>query len=377
VSIDGAFGKASDKATFLFTGKIASNQFIVDDFLPLGALAPAAETPVASTTPPPRGPTTPPPRSTLPPSTKPPTRDTAPFWKGVNGKAEVDLKRIVYGKDYVISGVRGTAVITDTKLSLDGLEGRFKENPFKVAGGVTFSAQQAKPYALIGSADVANFDVGEFLRATNPAEKPALETKATVSAKLNGNGATVDDLVKNAFGKFELSGTKGTMYLLERKGGAGTAVNALALGLGILGAARGSDTASALGEIAKLLNAVPFDSMKMQVERSADLSFKLTSLEVLSPIVRTTGTGTVASKTTEDLPNAPMNITLQLGAKGELAHLLKRVNLLPQTQQGQKLDEKGYELMTRTFNIGGTPAKPDNSALWKLLGEAALGALTR
>lgn len=371
VTIDGAFGKAANKPTFLFTGKIASSNFYVDDFQPLAALAPAGEKAPAPSSPAPRG--TPPPRPTTPPSGPPPsTRDTVPFWAAVNGKAEVDLKRIVYGKDYVISGVRGTAVITDSKLSLDGLDGKFKENPFKLAGGITFAAQQPKPYTLTASADVSNFDVGEFLRAANPNEKPALDTNATLSAKVNGVGGNVSELGKNAFGKFELSGTQGTMYLLERKGAAGTLVNIGSAVATILGAARGSDTTLALAEIAKLLNAVRFDSVKLQIERGSDLTFKLTSLEVLSPILRMTGSGTVASKSTDDVQNAPMNIVLQLGAKDELGHLLQRVRMLGPTQ-----DEKGYQLMSRTFTVGGTPSKPDSSSLWTILGEAAAGALLR
>ena len=374
VSIVGAFGKAQNKDTFLFTGKITSSNFIVDDFQPLASLAPAGEPAKPAPMPAPRTPTTVvrAPTSSAPARDATPGRDTAPFWKAVNGKVDVDLKHIVYGKDYVISNVRGTAMITDSKLSLDGLEGRFKENPFKLAGGVTFAANQPKPYALSAAADVQNFDVGAFLRAANPNEKPALETKATVTARLSGNGGTIGDLGKNAYGKFEVTGTKGVMYLLERKGSAGTAVNIASFGLAILGAARGSDTATALSELTRMLNSVAFDSVKMQIERAPDLTFKLTSLEVLSPILRTTGNGTVMSKSTDDLANAPMNIMLQLGAKGELAYLLQRVGML-----GAKQDEKGYQLMTRSFTVGGTTGKPDNSALWRLLGEAALGALAR
>jgi hypothetical protein len=354
LAINGVFGRAADKKTFLFTGKIASEQLVVDDFQPLAGLAPADDKPKVS------------------PSAPKPTRDAEPFWKGVNGKVEMDLKRVLYGKDYVISAIRGIAVITDSRLSLDGLEGRFKDNPFKVAAGVTFAASQPQPYSLTGVADVANFDVGEFLRAANPGEPPAIETKATVSAKLNGSAANAGDLAKNAFGKFELTGTNGTMRLLARKGAASTAVNIASLGLAILGANRGSDTASALSEIARLLNEVPFDNVKMQVERASDLSFKLTSLEVVSPVMRMTGSGTVASKSTDELQNAPMHIVLQLGAKEQLGYLLQRVGMLGSTK-----DDRGYQLMSRTFTVGGTPSKPDSAALWKILGEAAAGALLR
>jgi hypothetical protein len=284
----------------------------------------------------------------------------------------VDIKRLLYGKDYVINGVRGTAVITDTKLSLDGLEGRFKENPFKIAGGLTFAAQQPKPYSLNASADVQNLDIGEILQAANPNEKPALETKATLTARLNGSGGNVLDLGKNAFGKFELTGSQGVMRYLARKGQAGAAVNIASFGLAVLGAARGSDTTVAIAELARALNEVNFDSVKVQIERAADLSFKLTSLEFISPVLRLTGSGSVASKQLEDVQNAPMDITLELGAKGELGYLLQRVNMLSANK-----DPKGYQLMSRNFTIGGTPAKPDSSSLWKILGEAAIGGLLR
>ena len=73
-----------------------------------------------------------------------------------------------------------------------------------------------------------------------------------------------------------------------------------------------------------------------------------------------------------------MQILLQMGAKGELAHLLRRVNMLPKTEPGQeiKLDEKGFELVQKTFTIGGTPANPDSSSLWKtILADAAAQGL--
>lgn len=387
LTVTGTFGQ-TEKKTPLFAAKIASANLVVDDFQALAVLAPASPAPAPAAKP--TAAPTPAPGTRTPtnvvraPSTTqrvadtasalvgPAKRDTAPFWQGANGKVEVDLKRILYGKDYTISGVRGTAVVTDTRLALDGLEGRFKENPFKLAGGVTFNAAAPQPYTLAASADVKDFNVGEFLRAASPNEKPALETVATVSAKLAGNGVNLGNLGANAYGRFEVTGTKGLLRILARKGNAGTLVNVASLGLAILGASKGSDTTAALAELTTYLNEVSFETIKLQVERAPDLSFKLTSLEVLSPALRLTGSGAVASKSTDDLANAPMNIVLQLGAKDHLALLLSKTG-----QLGAKQDDKGYYLMSRTFQVGGTPTKPDNSALWKLLLEAGVGAFAR
>lgn len=370
VQIDGAFGKATGRDTFLFNGKIAGNQIVVDDFQALTALAPAE----------PSKPTTASRPSTSPPVTRPaggpvattPKRDAAPFWKGVNGKVEVDIKRALHGQN-VISGIRGAAMITDTKLSLDGLEGRFKESPFKLSGGLNFAAQQPKPYSLVASADVPNFDVGAALRPDNPKRKPTFETMANLTARLNGQGGTIGEVAKNVFGTFELSGKQGVTRIFGKEEGlASTAVDVAALGLAILGARNNSQSLSAGAELIQLLKEVRFDSIALKVERAADLSFKLTSIEILSPILHATGSGTVATKDMEQVANAPMNIGLQLGAKGSLAIALQKTG-----QLGSLVDDKGYMLMSRTFTIGGTPTSPDNRAFWSLLLEAGIGAFGR
>lgn len=371
LSIDGSFGQTANKKTFLFNGKVVSNQLFVDDFQPLAGLAPAGEKPKPAA---PAQPTTrvPAPRGGV--ATDPTagsTRDTVPFWSAVNGKFEVDLKRILYGKDYVISGVRGTAVITDSRLSLDGLEGKFKQNPFKVAAGVTFAAPQPKPYTLTGALNVSNFDVGEFMRAANPNEPPSFESKVTVNAKLNGTGRNTDDLMQNVYGTFDLEGSKGVTRMLARKGGAGQAVNLASTALSILGAARGSDTTSALGTLASTMNEMQFDKFTMKVERGADLNIKVSTLEFISPIMRLTGSGglTKTGAPNETIQNQPMAFTFQLAAKDQFAVVLNKTGVL-----GANKDEKGYYQMTQTFSIGGTPAKPDSSQLWQVLGGAAARA---
>lgn len=396
VSVNGAFGKAADQKTFLLTGKVSSNQIIVDDFQALAVLAPSGDqakatpaatpsSPTVAGTPPSSAPrtttqtpptqtpsrTTPPPVASTPgtaPSSQP-GRDAEPFWNGVNGKLDVDLKRVLYGKDYVISGIKGGAVITNTRLALDGLEGRLKENPFKLAAGINFVATQPKPYTLTGLAEVNNFDVGELLRAANPNEKPSLESKVSLNAKLNGNGGTVADLAKNVYGVFDLRGSSGVLRALGRKGQ--TAVNVGSAIIGLIGAARGSNTTMAVADLAAHMNELKFDQFTMRVERGVDLNFKASTVEFISPIMRLTGTGALDNKGNPDLPieNQPMRFDLQLAAKEEFALLLNKAGMLVNKQ-----DEKGYYLMSQTFSIGGTPAKPDSSSLWQMIGAAAAKA---
>lgn len=373
IALNGTFGKTSDQKAFLFAGKIASTQLFIADFQPLAALAPAEEKqPATVVRAPGAGPA---PRSSTPAPAPAPapksTRDTEAFWAAVQGKVEVDMKHVVYGKDYTITGIRGNATITPSRLALDGLQGQFKNDPFKANAVVTFNPQQAQPYALTGTADLQNLDVGEILRASNPKEQPTFESKVTMQAKVNGNGGTVADLAKNIYGRLELTGTEGVTRILANKGGLGsTAVNVASLALAIAGAKNNSQSTTAASELVRFLNEVRFDSLKLQVERGQDLQLKISSIEMIAPFLRLTGSGTVANQPNVSVENQPMNIVLQLGAKGEFAHLLNRRNLLK-----AEPDDKGYQLMSRTFNVGGTAAKADSSALWKMLLAEGVGEL--
>jgi hypothetical protein len=379
VTLDGTVAKSGE--AFRFDGKLTGDQIILDDLQALAALAPAA-TPAAGTptaTPAtrpntataPRGsiPANPPARSPTPAATAASARDTAPFWQGVTGRFELDVKRVQYGQDYPISGLRGALAITENRLAVETLEGRLKENPFKFAGGLTFAAQQPKPYSLTGTANVTNLDIGELLRAANPSERPALETRATVAAKLGGSGLNLNDLLTQATGEFELTGAKGVLRALGRKG---QAVSAASTVLGIVGAMRGSDTTVAVAELAAALNELAFDQFKLRVERSATLDFKVTSLEFLSPTARITGSGGVTYQAGVPIQSQPLRFDLTLAAKDNLAFLLNRAGVLGTTQ-----DAQGYYQMSSGISLGGTAAKPDSTALWRMIGQAAIGGLLR
>ena len=367
--LDGNFGRTATSVTF--NGKLTSNRIFADDFQALAALAPqspapAAQTPTAAkpapsaTTPARTSGTTPPPAS----ATAAATRDTEPFWKGVATRFEVDLKQVQYGPDYTVSGIRGALTIDANRLALDNLEGKFKDNPFKVSAGIVFTAKQAQPYALSGLVNIPGFDVGAFLRAAAPNERPALETKVTIAAKLNGHGATLPDLLQNTNGSFDITGTAGVLRALGKKGEVAGAASTI---LGVLGALKGSDTTMAMGQFAGELKEMKFDKFTMHVERGTDLNLKLSSLEFVSPVTRLTGSGNIQYQQGVELANQPLHVELQLGGKEHMATLLNKLNLL-----GGQRDNQGYYLMSRSFVIGGTPSNPDSSQLWKIVGEAGL-----
>ena len=271
LNIEGSFVRTA--ANLSFNGKLGSKQIVVNDFQALPALAlqnPAANHPAAA----PAGGNPPAPQpaadqggTTALPTTPTPPRDTKPFWKGLDGRFEADLKLVKYGREYTVSGIRCAAVVNDMHLALENLDGKFKDNAFKITAGIDFAAQAPQPYTLSGSIKVPDFDVGAFLRAANPNEAPALEARVAIDAKLSGKGATMPDLVQNANGQIDVTGSKGVLRALGKKGETAGTASAL---IGLVGAATGSNTAVAVSQFTRELKETPFDRFTMHVERGAD-----------------------------------------------------------------------------------------------------------
>jgi hypothetical protein len=369
ISIEGNVTRSPTNTAF--DGKLVSSQIFVEDFKALAALAPASPTPATPTTPPAAKPAASASRpSTSSSATAANKKDTAPFWKGVTGKFDVDLKKIEVSPEYTVSAIKGRFAVTDAKLGIDTLEGKFKDNPFKAAGGVTFVATQPKPYTLAASATVTNFDVGEFLRATNPNEKPALESKVSIAAKLDGAGINLGDLVAMTKGEFEVTGGKGVLRALSKKGE--LAANALSIGLGLLGGGKEKSNTAAYSELVSELAEMNFDSFTLKANRDANLNLNLTTLEFFSPTKRITGKGQVTHQAGKEIPDQPLNLDILLAGKGNTQLLLQRAGVL-----SGKQDEKGYAPMASSFMLKGTLNKVDNSELWKLLIGAGLGGLLR
>jgi hypothetical protein len=278
---------------------------------------------------------------------------------------ELDLKRVLYGRDYTGRGIRGTVTLTESRLALENLQGSFRDQPFGLSGALTFTPAQAQPYALTGQVDVAGVAVGELLRAANPGEKPLLESTVKVAAKITGRGATVPDTLRRTFGQFEVTGGPGILRALGQKSQSVGTASAL---LGLAGALTGSGNTMALGQLGRELEEMKFDSFSLKVERDAALNFRTTAIEFLSPTKRLTGHGTMTYREGVPFDDWPFELEFRLAGKDYMARLLNEARAL----SGQE-DERGYYPMAVPFTVNGTVSRV-NTSLWKVLAGTAARA---
>ncbi len=373
LALEGSVSAAAANRPRTFAFRATSTNLVVDDLQAFAALAPAA--PTAS----PASPATPatsamPARAGTSGSGRPaaarPTPaaaipDQSPPWKGLQGRVELDLKRVLYGRDYTGRGIRGTVTLTESRLALENLQGSFRDQPFGLSGALTFTPAQAQPYALTGQVDVAGVAVGELLRAANPGEKPLLESTVKVAAKVTGRGATLPDTLTRTFGQFEVTGGPGILRALGQKSQSVGAASAL---LGLAGALTGSGNTMALGQLGRELEEMKFDSFSVKVERDAALNFRTTAIEFLSPTKRLTGRGTMTYREGVPFDDWPFELEFRLAGKDYMARLLNEARAL----SGQE-DERGYYPMAVPFTVNGTVSRV-NTSLWKVLAGTAARA---
>jgi len=370
LALEGSVSAAAANRPRTFAFRATSANLVVDDLQAFAALAPAAPaaTPAAPAT------STAPARAGTSGSGRPaaarPTPaaaipDKSPPWQGLQGRVELDLKRVLYGRDYTGRGIRGTVTLTESRLALENLQGSFRDQPFGLSGALTFTPAQAQPYALTGQVDVAGVAVGELLRAANPGEKPLLESTVKVAAKITGRGATVPDTLTRTFGQFEVTGGPGILRALGQKSQSVGTASAL---LGLAGALTGSGNTMALGQLGRELEEMKFDSFSLKVERDAALSFRTTAIEFLSPTKRLTGRGTMTYREGVPFDEWPFELEFRLAGKDYMARLLNEARAL----SGQE-DERGYYPMAVPFTVNGTVSRV-NTSLWKVLAGTAARA---
>ena len=370
LALEGSVSAAAANRPRTFAFRATSANLVVDDLQAFAALAPAAPAatpaaPATSTAPARAGTSGPGRPAAARPTPAAAIPDKSPPWQGLQGRVELDLKRVLYGRDYTGRGIRGTVTLTESRLALENLQGSFRDQPFGLSGALTFTPAQAQPYALTGQVDVAGVAVGELLRAANPGEKPLLESTVKVAAKITGRGATVPDTLRRTFGQFEVTGGPGILRALGQKSQSVGTASAL---LGLAGALTGSGNTMALGQLGRELEEMKFDSFSLKVERDAALSFRTTAIEFLSPTKRLTGRGTMTYREGVPFDEWPFELEFRLAGKDYMARLLNEARAL----SGQE-DERGYYPMAVPFTVNGTVSRV-NTSLWKVLAGTAARA---
>ena len=342
----GAAGPVSAKA------QLTGDMVHLRDLAWLGALQ-SAVTP-ATEAPPPARP------GKAKPKTGSPAKDAQPFWSGFAGRLEVAVQRLVMESEE-ITGVQAVAVCDERQLVLEKLVGRTKNAPLEAKLGITFDAAKTQAYGLQGNCTFPGFDLGAFLRAATPGEEPTLETVLDITAKLEGQGANLDDLLAGVRGDFVLKGGPGVLRIKDQRVEKAAVLGNLVLGL--LSKDKPKPAATAGSQLLEELREFRFEQVDASLLRAADMNLQVRTLDLRSANKRFTGAGVAKHVAGKAVTEYPLQLEMRLAGKDDFAVLMDKASLL----DGSK-DELGYLRMREPFAVSGTLAKPDWKKMLLLFG---------
>lgn len=306
--------------------------------------------------------------------------DAAPPWAGVSGQLTLAMRQVVYSDTVRVNDVTGTLRLDAGAVKLEKFQaGLGNGAEAKLAGGVTFDAKAASPYALAADLAVNEFDPAPLFKALNPGQPATVEGKFTVTSRLAGEAARLADFSTATHGDFQLT-SKGGVFrgLPVNVATKNETVGKLAAGVAFVGSAfdvfkgRKDDsevtsTAKAVVEVSKIFAAIPYDQLSVVVTRDAALNTVLKDFTLISPEIRLTGGGQAVHQAGSALLDETLAMEFKLRARGYTAELFKKLGKLePQA------DELGYAACTLPLKVGGTLGKPDTSELSNALASLAV-----
>jgi hypothetical protein len=303
--------------------------------------------------------------------------DVAPFWRGVSGRIDVALKKIVYPAPFQISDATGVIQVDESALRLEKVHAAFDaDSELKLGAIVTFAPKSPEPYALTADLALLNFDTAPAFRALAPTKPPTIEGRINLTSRIFSHGQSLADLAARARGELELTSKGGLFRALSAdiSDKVQKTQSTVAVIGGILGAVTRkqefenlNNRAQILTDIAKALSEIPFDQLSVTAARDASLNFLLKDFTLISPEVRLRGSGQITHQAGVPLLAQPLNLNLNLAARGRLGDLMKRAGLLENKQ-----DNLGYTAFVTPLKIGGTLDKTDTSELSRALLNSAL-----
>ena len=313
----------------------------------------------------------PPGSSTVAATAAPPTAP-APFWSGVTGQVSLALKKVVYNGQFQLTDVAGQLNLDAGSLRLTNGRGGFdSDSAVKAAGQVTYAAGRPEPYELAADVALNNFPTAPAFRAIDPARLPTVEARINLTSRLAASGRSPGDLVERAHGDLMVT-SKGGIFrglsadLKDRIQRTQSRVTAIASFLGVVPDDYVNKT-RILSDIAAALAEIPFDQLSFTATRDAALNLQLKDFTLISPEVRVVGEGSVRAVEGVPLLAQPLEMQLNLGARGKLGDLIRRAGLLDKRQ-----DSLGYAAFAVPLRIGGTIGSPDTNEIRTALLNSAL-----
>lgn len=293
-----------------------------------------------------------------------PRADPAPPWAGYDGELALSIEELVLLSGEVISGLKAELFISEPLLSLKNLEGSLQGGKLSGSGEVRFSQRQRMAYAIKSDLRFENVDPAMFSKKSS--KNFPVHGLFDGEAEFAGQGATLEKALEELEGELTVNGREGvlTAFELDSRSNLGL------IGAGLLGQSLNRPGLTAMAQAVPYFENMPFSDFTLKLTRGADKHIKIPQLKFTGRNLLIDGSGSIAATSLKEAMSQPLDLTLELGAKGRLIDSLETLGLL-----GPNTGEDGFRLWNSAIQIKGSLSDPDTSALERILKQAANRAL--
>jgi hypothetical protein len=301
--------------------------------------------------------------------------DSVPFWSRLTGRLALEVKSVVRGADWTMSGLSGAVVIEPADVTLQKLEAAFGDKGRFAAKGLLSFTKGAQPYDFTAGFSLTEFDAGKLFKALEPTKPATVEGVFSVAGNFTGNGETLDRAFEDSRGTFALTSRQGVFRGLQRTT---NKVSLATKAVDLVGSLFGNSkvvekvagAAYYVDQLAQTLGELSYDQLNVKLVRDRILNLNLEDISLVSPEIRLLGKGTVSHVAGKPLLEQPMSVSLTIAGRGKVEEQLGKLRLLSGAR-----DELDYAKTRETITLGGTLARPDPTAFFTRLATGKLADL--
>jgi hypothetical protein len=286
-----------------------------------------------------------------------------PFWSALRGHFDLDIGAVQFAP-YRIDGVKGRLDLNERELVLSQLSGEMFAGRWGGTLRVDYDpAVTTGDHRLHCDFHIEQFESARVVQTVFPNQIASVDARINVTSTLTSQGNLLLELIDRTEGSFTVSGKQGVMRLTVPK------QDMMATAVVFGGTVLLSPELRAMGRLLRQFSEMPLDQLHITGRRSADGTVSLDEFRFDSPQARLLGRGRIPSVAGEPLMNRPLELSLDLAAKDEVAVILGGMNLIEKKPRAD-----GYRAMKETFVLGGKAGEPDTRPLYDLLAKAVSGS---
>lgn len=288
-----------------------------------------------------------------------------PPWADLDGSAQLRIDQLTLNSGQIIRAISAQADVSEALLAIEQIKATLPDGQVTGGARVAYQAGSETPYDVTSQLQFENVDPSVFSQQRSG----SFPVRGLFDGEfqLNGGGETLPGALENSQAQLMVTGREGvlTAFELDNRSQLGL------LGAGILGQQLNRPGITAMAQAVPYFKDMRFQNFTLNLSRGQDKVVRIPELTLLGDNVRIEGAGMIAASRFSEVLSQPLQLSLNMGARGRLIDYLETLQLL-----GPDTGADGFRNWKSAIDIGGTLGDPDTSALKKILNEAARRAIS-